>query len=123
MVSLQPERPASLRFEYLGITVHQTVHVLCFAILAFLASRVFEGWSSSKWAGPLCLLFGISIEVMQHWIYGQAIEWADVREDAIGIVVMLLITGWWRRPGTAGDLRYQTAAKEGGANIFPAARQ
>ncbi len=100
--SLQPIRPVHIHF---GL-VHHLVHFLGFGVLAFLATAGFGNpFRFSWWPAAASFLFGLTIEILQHWQYRIPLEWRDVRDNAIGIVTFAAIYHilCWRRRGTAGN--------------------
>jgi hypothetical protein len=85
--SLQPRRAEFFR---IGVA-HQLTHVLYFGILALLANAVFSRSRWLIWTALVCWLFGVGLEVSQHFIYRKDLEWGDIRDDGIGVVVGLSI--------------------------------
>ena len=81
--SLQPHR---LRMLSYGHVLHQVVHVLAFGLLGSLVilatSRRFR-----LWGVVACAALGLLIEYVQSYLYGAPLEWRDVWEDAVGVVV------------------------------------
>jgi hypothetical protein len=82
--SLQPIRPGNIHFGLL----HHIAHFLGFGMLAFLAVVGFgnPGWTVLRPAAG-AFLFGFAIEFLQHWQNRMPVEWYDVRDDAVGILV------------------------------------
>ena len=80
---LSPTTPkVDIEFDYLD----KLVHLGTFAVLAFLLD---SGWSESsysfkKW-GSL-LIYGLAIEVAQHYIPNRGFEWMDWVADGAGLV-------------------------------------
>ena len=81
--SLQPQRPEGLHSSGL----HPPLHLLCFIGFVVLTHQGFPGSSRLLWIIPLAALLGVGIEFMQHWEFHEAVEWNDVRSDAIGAAV------------------------------------
>jgi hypothetical protein len=79
--SLQPARPAPV------VGLHRDIHWLAFAGAAFLLLLVCRNrrWEIRSLIA-VCLL-GLSLEYLQHLIYRNAMEWRDVRDDALGVIV------------------------------------
>ena len=50
----------------------------------------------TRWSRTLrvacCLVLGLAIEIAQSFFYPGAIEWQDVRDDTIGVVLFSAIT-------------------------------
>ena len=108
--SLQPNRPAHIHF---GVA-HQALHWLGFGLLAYLATAGF-GKLGRTWLGPAAAAFllGFTIELLQHRQYRIPIEWCDVRDDAIGILVVAaicrIVYGWRLRTKEPGIKAKSTA--------------
>jgi hypothetical protein len=82
--SLQPRRPANFHYT----PSHQAAHFLGFGLLALLAAGSFEKPGAiAVWPVMLPLFLGVAIEFLQHWKNRMPVEWDDVREDAMGILV------------------------------------
>src|ERR1700722_8150418 len=82
--SLQPRQPANLHFS----TAHHVAHLLGFGALAFLAIVGFSGPSyASFWPAAASFLLGFAIEFLQHLQNRKPVEWHDVRDDGIGILL------------------------------------
>ena len=78
--SLQPARPSVVK------SVHREIHWLGFAgpaILQFIVSRTRRQEVLSAFA---IFLLGLSLEVLQHLIYRNSMEWLDVRDDGLAIL-------------------------------------
>ena len=91
--SLQSARPGVVRRH------HREIHWVAFAGAALLL------FSLSKTRGReilgACAVFflGLSLEVLQHLIYRNHLEWRDVADDGIAILVALAVyrlTGAWK---------------------------
>lgn len=79
---------------------HRVLHMAAFGFTAALALAL-----SRKWLLPvvLCLTLAILTEYMEWKVYPNAkgIEWADVRDDAIGIGLAVLIRTIFCRYGSS----------------------
>lgn len=86
-VSLQPYRPPGER----QTIRHRVAHVFSFgaAALMLLALGTDGKSESLAAAGVLCL--AIAIETSQHLLYKNPLEWGDVRDDTIGILIAALL--------------------------------
>src|ERR1700733_8443332 len=91
-------QPARLEIIHLGFA-HRLMHTVSFAILALLAIAVFSGPRWLTWSALACWLFGIGLEVSQHFVYRIPFEWNDIRDDGIGVgvVVGLQALAWTLR--------------------------
>ena len=79
--SLQPARPGVVTGH------HHVIHWLAFAggaLLLFLLSRT-RGQEILRALGIFFL--GVSLEVLQHLIYRNPLEWRDVADDALAILL------------------------------------
>jgi hypothetical protein len=89
IASLQPRRPPHFHFS-LG---HHIAHFLGFGALAFLATVGFgKATHTSLWPAAASFLFGFAIEFLQHLENRKPIEWHDVRDNAIGIIVFAVLS-------------------------------
>ena len=88
--SLQPGRPGPVH------TFHRLIHFVAFggAMLLFLLLARNRRQEILAVAG-LCLL-GLSIEYAQHRIYGNVMEWWDVRDDTLAVLGALVLYYVWR---------------------------
>jgi hypothetical protein len=78
--SLQPARPSVVK------SVHREIHWLGFAvpaILQFIVSRTRRQEVLSAFA---IFFLGLSLEILQHLIYRNRMEWFDVRDDGLAIL-------------------------------------
>jgi hypothetical protein len=89
--SLQPLRPGGQHDS----EIHQLLHFVCFGVLVLLAWGAFPGRRSLVWIVLACILFGATLEFLQHWEFREAMEWNDVRDDAIGVGVAGLLCLFW----------------------------
>ena len=97
--SLQPFRPVIMARN--GTWAHLILHVLVFGFAAFLLlNRAVASWVVVL--GTLCLATGI--ELLQHLIYGQRLEWRDLCADALGIALAILWQSCTRRSSFARRL-------------------
>jgi hypothetical protein len=70
---------------------HRPFHFVSFGATAALYMLLATTAAGELKAALAATGLGLSLEALQHWIYGNAMEWWDVRDDAIGIGVALLI--------------------------------
>jgi hypothetical protein len=91
--SLQPARP--------GIVtgLHREIHWLAFAgaaLLLFSLSRT----RRQRILGALTIfLLGFSLELLQHLIYRNRLEWRDIADDGLAILLafaLYRLTGAWK---------------------------
>jgi hypothetical protein len=89
--SLQPARPTPV----LGL--HREIHWLAFAGASFLLLLLSRNRRWEVRNVIATFLLGLSLEYLQHLIYRNAMEWRDVRDDALAIVVAFAL---YRLAGT-----------------------
>jgi hypothetical protein len=91
--SLQPARPSLVR------DLHREIHWVAFlgaALLLFALAKT--RLKEMLWAGTVFLLGG-SLEVMQHLIYGNHLEWRDIADDGLAVLAafaLYRLTGAWK---------------------------
>jgi hypothetical protein len=98
-ISLQPLRPP----HGSGLSrLHRPAHFLLFGFTAFILSRLFAAinWrqlpryiASRPWVIAIVstAALGLAIELLQHLIYHNQMEWWDVRDDAIAAALAILL--------------------------------
>jgi len=84
IASLQPARPSGLHSSAL----HPLLHVASFAVLYLLSRNAFPVWLWQTFAG--CILFGLTLELLQSGLYRFSVEWTDVATDALGVCIGFL---------------------------------
>ena len=94
--SLQPHRTKLHRVP----TAHSIFHILAFGMLTFLAGKAFPGRRSLFWIAPACLLLGVLLEIAQHQLSERALEWADIRDDAVAIGLVSCVC-WAANPSSS----------------------
>jgi hypothetical protein len=110
--SLQPGRPGIVTG---GGGIHREIHWVAFggaALLLFALSQTLR--QEILRAGALFFL-GLSIEVLQYLVNRNRMEWRDVRDDGIAIVVafaLYRLTGAWK---PTPDLALPNSARQRGA--------
>ena len=94
--SLQPARP--------GIVtgLHREIHWLAFAGAALLLFSLFRTRRQEILGGFTIFLLGFSLELLQHLIYRNHLEWRDIADDGLAIFLALalyrLAGAWKPRP-------------------------
>jgi hypothetical protein len=83
--SLQPARPSGLHSSAL----HPLLHLVSFAVLYLLSRNAFPAWLWRTFAA--CVLFGLTLELVQSGLYHFSVEWADVATDALGVCAGSLV--------------------------------
>jgi VanZ family protein len=84
-LSPQPAEATQLINDKLG-------HALVFLFLAFLTDHAFAttpfNWHKALWL----MLYGIAIEVLQHYIPGREFSLLDMAADASGLLIYFILT-------------------------------
>ena len=74
-----------------GSKFHGAEHAAAFAILTLMLLPLCRN-PRQKWVVALAMLcFAGALELGQHWIFGQSLEWWDVWDDGIGTLLALLL--------------------------------
>jgi hypothetical protein len=74
-----------------GTTLHGIEHAAAFGILALMLLPLC-GNRRQKWVVTLAMLcFAGGLELGQHQVYGHSLEWGDVWDDGVGILLALLL--------------------------------
>ncbi len=93
--SLQPARPRAVR------GVHREIHWVGFAGAALLLFALSKTRRREILGASAVFLLGVSLEVLQHLIYRNHLEWRDMADDGLAIVLtfaLYRLTGAWK-PG------------------------
>lgn len=90
--SLQPARPEPF------VALHRQIHWLAFAAAAFLLLFPARSLRHAIQRAAAILLLGLALEWVQHFLYHGAIEWLDVRDDVVAILVGSTV--FWRASRT-----------------------
>ena len=83
--SLQPARPGPV------VGFHREIHWLVFAGAAFLLLLLSRTRRHELCSVSGTFLLGLSLEYVQHFVYRNNMEWPDVRDDALAILVALAL--------------------------------
>jgi TRAP-type uncharacterized transport system fused permease subunit len=96
VLSLQPARVA----DTLGRNLHhQILHVALFGVTALVLLPLSRSRREQFNAIASVVCLATAIEISQYLIYHLPwFEWWDIREDAIGAVIALLIHQFWPIP-------------------------
>jgi hypothetical protein len=49
------------------------------------------------WIVAASILWGATLEFLEHWEFHEAIEWRDIVDDAIGATASGLLCRYWLR--------------------------
>ena len=82
---LQPARPGPL------VGLHREIHWLVFAGAAFLLLLLSRTRRQELCSVTVTFFLGLSLEYLQHLVYHHTMEWLDVRDDALAILVTLAL--------------------------------
>jgi hypothetical protein len=69
---------------------HRAGHLLAFLILAFLLCGIASTATAKLIRSAGAVLLGIGLEIAEHLLYHDRLEWDDVLVDAIGVALGLL---------------------------------
>jgi hypothetical protein len=83
--SLQPARPR------LSTGVHREIHWLAFGGAALLLFCLSRGLRQEVLSAFATVLLGLSLEVLQHIVYRNRMEWRDVVDDALAICAAFVL--------------------------------
>ena len=86
--SIQPARPGPMVAK---IGFHRGVHWLAFAGAALLLLALARNRRQEIRSAIAVFLLGLSLEYLQHVIYGNAMEWWDVRDDTLAILAAFVL--------------------------------
>jgi hypothetical protein len=94
--SLQPARPKPV------VSMHLGIHLLGFGGAVFLLLLLADNLLREIRAVVGMCLLGLTVELLQHLMYGNVMEWWDVRDDALAILTAwaLYRLVWKVRPET-----------------------
>ena len=91
--SLQPARPGIVK------GLHREIHWVAFAGAAVLLFALSKTRLREMLGAGAIFLLGVSLEVLQHLIYRNALEWRDVVDDGLAILAafaLYRLTGAWK---------------------------
>ncbi len=91
--SLQPSRLSSVH------GFHSEIHWVAFAGAALLLFALSKNRRREILGACTIFLLGVSLEIAQHLIYRNCVEWHDIADDALAILVafaLYRLTGAWK---------------------------
>ncbi len=77
--------------------MHRLGHVGGFGLAALLLILLAEGEYPPWKAGLGALFLGVTLEVIEPMVLFTVFEWWDIRDDAIGVAVVIVCCEAWRR--------------------------
>jgi drug/metabolite transporter (DMT)-like permease len=82
---------ADKRKLHSGGRLHSWGHLVVFSVVGFVAARTAHSlWARiAVFAGAI--VFGLGIEVGEHLVFGNVLEWKDVLVDALGVIAGTLL--------------------------------
>ncbi|MCO4322696.1 VanZ family protein [Aliidiomarina quisquiliarum] len=87
LLAQRPPKPAAFSFQH----ADKVAHIGVFFVLALTLHLAFR---PRVWAGMLLLLlYGVAIEIIQHYVPGRGAELLDVVADMVGAATFY--TAWW----------------------------
>jgi hypothetical protein len=107
--SLQPARP--------GIVagLHGEIHYVAFAGAALLLLSLSRTRRREILGAFAIFLLGFSLELLQHLVYRSGLEWRDVADDGLAVLLafaLYRLAGAWKpRPATVAPRNYDTAGQ------------
>jgi len=93
--SLQPRRPGSV------VALHREIHWAAFACAAFLLFLPTRTRFQTLQRAIAAFLLGLCLECLQHFLYHKTIEWLDVGDDALAILMALAVYWFFMKPRPA----------------------
>lgn len=91
-VSLQPYRPHGESQS----AAHPIIHIAMFGIAALLLLAPAESRKGQWMAAFGVVALALFIETAQHLMYKNVLEWWDVRDDIIGLLIAVALNRWTR---------------------------
>jgi hypothetical protein len=91
--SLQPARPGVVKGN------HVPIHYVAFAGAALLLFSLSRSRRREALGALATFFLGFSLELLQHLIYRNHLEWRDVADDGLAILLALALyrlTGAWK---------------------------
>ncbi len=91
--SLQPARPGPVKL------LHRPIHCVAFAGAALLLLPLSRTRRREIQGALAIFLLGFSLELLQHLISRNYLEWRDVADDGLAILlafVLYRVTGSWK---------------------------
>ena len=73
---------------------HRLYHFVAFGSTALLLLLVAATRGEQFAAVAGTILLGVSLEYVQHWVFHGALEWWDIRDDTIGVLLTGVICQW-----------------------------
>lgn len=91
--SLQPSRPSTVK------SLHREIHWVAFAGAALLLFALSKTRRREILRACTVFLLGVSLEIAQHLIYRNHLEWQDIADDGLAILaafILYRLTGAWK---------------------------
>jgi hypothetical protein len=70
---------------------HSWGHLLAFGVVAYAVAGIARSTRSHALFFVGAMVFGFGIELAEHFIFGNPLEWKDVWVDALGVVTGTLL--------------------------------
>lgn len=83
--SLQPARPGPVH------GLHRELHWLAFAVAAWLLFALSRSRRQAIGSALAVFGLGLGLEFLQHLIYRNPLEWWDVRDDTLAVLVAFAV--------------------------------
>jgi hypothetical protein len=73
---------------------HRLYHLLSFGSTAYLLTLIARTTRERLYALLFVIALGAAIEFSQHAIFGNSIEWWDIRDDTLGVLLAAVLSQW-----------------------------
>jgi hypothetical protein len=73
---------------------HRLYHALSFGSTAFLLLLIARNTKKRFYGALGVIALGLAIEYIQHRLFGQPVEWWDVRDDGYGVLAAYVLGQW-----------------------------
>jgi len=73
---------------------HRLYHLLSFGSTAYLLTLIARTARERLYALLFVIALGAALEFSQHGIFGNPIEWWDIRDDTLGAFAAALLSQW-----------------------------
>jgi hypothetical protein len=75
----------------LDVTAHRLVHFAAFGVLAIMLLTLSRNAAETGLAALCILCVALTTETIEYFLYRQRFEWWDIRDDAAGFILALLL--------------------------------
>ena len=89
LFSVLPE-PLKAQFATLG-WMHRVSHIAAFGVIFLILASGVKRFSIAATLALLLIGIGAALELLQTAVYGNALEYWDIRDDAVGVLLGVLL--------------------------------